>query len=170
MNTQNLVGVSFGDLKVVGTAKCPRPSGQANGHFWECECKCGTKIVVQAGDLRRGRASSCRPCSMIRAGIKNRTHGASVGGKMTPEYRAWSNMKFRCYNPNWHKHHLWGGRGIRVCNEWLNDFQAFYNHVGPRPSSQHSLDRIDNDKNYEPGNVRWASRVEQRNNQRLGVR
>jgi hypothetical protein len=75
-------------------------------------------------------------------------------------------MKERCYAPSYRGYHNYGGRGIRICDEWRNSFEAFYAHIGPRPSSEHSLDRIDNDGNYEPGNVRWATRNEQRGNRR----
>jgi hypothetical protein len=75
----------------------------------------------------------------------------------TPEYKAWSEAKQRCHNPNNDKYEWYGARGISVCEEWRNDFMAFYNHIGPKPSRRHQIDRIDNDKNYEPGNVRWAT-------------
>src|SRR5262249_60827665 len=87
-------------------------------------------------------------------------------GGMTPEYRAWANMKTRCYAPSYRGYHNYGGRGIRVCDEWRNSFEAFYAHVGPRPSAQHSIDRIDNGGDYEPRNVRWATRHEQQKKKR----
>src|SRR5689334_34521 len=93
------------------------------------------------------------------------THGHSG----TPEHRAWCGMKMRCYYRKWEGYPDYGGRGIRVCDEWLNDFPAFLTHIGPRPSSSHSLDRINSDGNYEPGNVRWAVPVEQMNNRRMCV-
>ena len=82
----------------------------------------------------------------------------------TPEYTAWCSMKTRCYNPNYQYYEHYGARGIEVADEWINDFRAFYNHVGPRPSAKHSLDRIDNNGNYEPGNVRWATDSQQKLN------
>jgi hypothetical protein len=83
-----------------------------------------------------------------------------------PEYRAWENMKRRCFcetNPNYK---YYGGRGISVFHGWRADFLSFYSHVGPKHSPNHSLDRIDNDRGYEPGNVRWATKIEQRRNRR----
>lgn len=68
----------------------------------------------------------------------------------------WASIKARCNNPENKSYHNYGGRGIEVCGEWLNDFDAFYAHIGDKPSSRHSIDRIDNDRGYEPGNVRWA--------------
>lgn len=81
------------------------------------------------------------------------------------EYRAWAGMKVRCLNPNFKDWHLYGGRGIRVCDKWRDSFESFYGDVGPRPSAVHSLDRYPNgDGNYEPGNVRWATRKQQARN------
>jgi hypothetical protein len=86
---------------------------------------------------------------------------------MTPEKRLWGHMIERCTNPNHHAWKNYGGRGITVCDEWRQSFSAFLAHVGPRPTPNHSLDRYpNNDGNYEPGNVRWATRSEQRANSR----
>lgn len=82
----------------------------------------------------------------------------------TPEHRAWSKMKSRCHTETDPSYARYGGRGIKVCAEWRNNFLAFLNHIGPRTSAKHSVDRINNDGNYEPGNVRWATAKEQRNN------
>lgn len=87
------------------------------------------------------------------------------GMRKSPEYKAWAEMKQRCLNPRSSKYKHYGARGIGVCSEWLNDFSAFYEHVGQRPSTKHSLDRIDNDGSYVPGNVRWATQRQQVGNQ-----
>lgn len=84
--------------------------------------------------------------------------------KMTPEYMAWRAMKARCYNPNYKWFHRYGGRGILVCERWLCSSKDFLSDMGQRPSADHSLDRIDNDGNYEPLNCRWATRKEQGKN------
>jgi len=84
-------------------------------------------------------------------------------GRRTPEYQAWQNMRARCMNAAHPKYARYGGRGITVCPEW-DSFPAFFDHIGPRPSADHSLDRIDNERGYEPGNVRWATRREQQLN------
>ena len=85
----------------------------------------------------------------------------------SPEYRSWESMKTRCYNVNTTQYCDWGGRGIEVCERWLNSFKNFYQDMGDRPQGKYSLDRINVNGNYEPTNCRWASRTEQARNQRL---
>ena len=100
--------------------------------------------------------------------MPRRTHGHSnVGNKATKEYNCWLNIKQRCHNPNHHKYPIYGGRGIIVCDEWRNDFEAFYAHIGDAPGPSYSIDRIDVDGNYEPGNVRWATKSQQAINTRI---
>lgn len=92
-------------------------------------------------------------------------HGhARKGRERSQVYKAWLSIKARCYNPNINHYHRYGGRGIKAYQPWMDSFEAFYAAVGDPPSSKHSIDRIDNDGHYEPGNVRWATQSEQRNN------
>lgn len=88
---------------------------------------------------------------------------------MPPEYRTWRAIKTRCLNPKCRSFPNYGGRGIRICEEWRDDFSAFYAAVGAQPAPRSTLDRIDNERGYEPGNVRWASASEQNANKRNNV-
>lgn len=91
-------------------------------------------------------------------------HGESGKGRKTPEYLCWWSMKGRCFNPKNASFHRYGGRGITVCERWASSYLAFLEDMGRRPSPEHSIDRIDNDGNYEPGNCRWATKSEQGGN------
>ena len=128
------------------------------------ECKCGARTEVDLSKLRAGKTRSCRRCSMLG---KNTTHGES-GKNTTPEYRAWYSSIQRCSDPGHWAYQWYGSRGIQVCEEWRSEggYERFLAHVGRRSSDRHSLDRIDNDSGYAPGNVRWATAKEQANNRR----
>jgi hypothetical protein len=89
------------------------------------------------------------------------------GKSYTPEYQAWRNMKLRCTNPDHPRYADWGGRGITVCDRWMNSFEAFYEDMGPRPGPGYSVDRKDNDGNYEADNCQWATKSEQQRNKRV---
>jgi hypothetical protein len=128
--------------------------------LWECLCDCGRKSEIRGTDLRRGRSTQCKSCSN---GENTRVHGQSVGNK-TKAYKAWKGMIFRCTNPTAASYPRYGGRGIQVCTRWRSSFVDFLSDVGAPPGPDYSLDRIDNDGNYEPGNVRWATLVQQRRN------
>jgi hypothetical protein len=146
------------------------------GRNTEClvQCECGVYKIVHARHLIDGRVKSCGCWKDELVRERRYRHGHSVGRALgireTPEYRAWCHAKERCGNPNVRNYHDYGGRGIRMCAEWQASFDAFIEHVGLKPSRQHSLDRIDNDGDYEPGNVRWATRSEQVRNRRSAQR
>lgn len=152
----DLTGQQFGRLAVVSFA--------GNRH-WNCACVCGATAVVMANNLKQGKSTSC---GCFRAEVtKQRAtkHGHTAGLGTTPEYRAWQSMLKRCYLKSGKRYANYAGRGISVCAEWRESFEVFLAHVGQRPSPKHSLDRIDNDRNYEPGNVRWATASRQTRNQ-----
>lgn len=126
-----------------------------------CRCACGTEKVIGASALRRGQTKSCGCWRVDDAAQRFTTHGA----KRSAEYRAWSRMKDRCYNPKNPFYARYGGRGISVHPAWVHDFTAFLRDVGFRPSTDHSLDRYpDPNGDYKPGNTRWATKVEQATN------
>lgn len=137
-----------------------RISGQRK---WLCRCECGTIRAVSTSHLRQGKSKSCGCLDKELASARAKTHGMSK----TPEYGAWRNMRDRCSNPNTSHYECYGGRGISICDRWMNSFENFFEDMGPRPSPRHSIDRIDVNGNYEPANCRWATVVQQRRNTRV---
>lgn len=134
-----------------------------NGHrYFKCVCSCGKKVITNLNMMRRGRTKSC---GCLRK-FNNLKHGQAKKGSTSREYEAWLRMKDRCLNKNNSRYKDWGGRGITIHQEWIESFESFFNYIGPRPSNLYSLDRIDNDGNYEPGNVRWTTIDIQNKNKR----
>lgn len=135
-----------------------------------CRCECGKEKDVDGPSLRIGVSRSCGCLTAEAATARRTTHGDTSradGRKLPPEYIAWTSMKNRCTNEKCGHYGNYGGRGISVCEQWTQSYEVFLAHVGRRPSAEYSLDRYpDNDGNYEPGNVRWATRKQQRANQR----
>ncbi|ANH52334.1 HNH endonuclease [Erwinia phage vB_EamM_Deimos-Minion] len=132
---------------------------------WEWLCDCGKTIQVYAGDVKCGHTTSCGCYVREMMADKQTTHGLSK----TREYKIWAGMIKRCTNANVENYHLYGGRGIKVCEKWASSFEEFHKDMGFAPSKQHSIERIDGDGNYEPGNCKWATSAEQsanRNNNR----
>lgn len=152
------IGTAFGRLTVLGEGE---PILLKNG--WKrgmsrVRCECGAERVVLNGNLNSGLTRSCG-CSI----------GEQHGKTGSHEYMVWKAMKTRCANQNVQNYARYGGRGIQVCDRWLNSFSAFLEDMGTRPSSDHSIDRVNNNGNYEPGNCVWATMKEQQNNKRSNV-
>lgn len=165
------IGEKFGRWTVIGPA-APRTYERRRGGRplsvlqVECECICGTRRAVSTLSLKRRASTSCG-CFQIDASIaRHFKHGGVLGGKSSPEYSAFRSMIARCYNPRNPRYADYGGRGIQVSDEWRSDFAKFLAHVGTRPTARHSIDRMNNERHYEPGNVRWALPHQQMTNRR----
>lgn len=152
----DLTGRRFGYLLVVKVART-RSGPHRN---WVCYCACGRETEVSGFCLRTGRTRSCGCLSKTMQRLAVTKHGMC----RAREYNSWSEMRRRCNTKDHHKYHLYGGRGITICPEW-DDFSVFYEDMGPRPPGT-SLDRIDVNGNYDPGNCRWATNSEQVRNRR----
>lgn len=131
-----------------------------HGVYWECECTCGTKRTVLGSNLVNGKSTSCGCYHREILGQAGKTHGMSE----SPEYCIWKQIKQRCHNPKNVKYPDYGGRGIAVT---FGSFQDFYAEIGPRPTPLYEVDRKDNSKGYEPGNIQWATRGSQMRNTRV---
>lgn len=162
-NFKDIAGQKFGRLiamEYVGKNK-------SKHSLWLCKCDCGGEKIVELSSLTLGRTKSCGCLDRenLLSGRNRREHGMHN----TRPYRIWKAMKNRCNNPNTDDYKYWGARGITVCDEWQNSFKSFYDHVSVLPhfnEDGYSLDRIDVNGNYEPGNVRWATAKEQNENKR----
>jgi hypothetical protein len=152
----NLSGQRFESWEVLSLGK--KPSGiKTMGTFWECKCTiCGENSIINGSRLVAKRKVRCRNChSKVEKGI--------INGRQTHEYYSWRGMKERCFNPNHASFGNYGGKGVTVCKEWKDSFPAFLRDMGKRPAKC-SLDRIDPEGNYEPGNCRWVNQKTQANN------
>jgi len=130
-------------------------------HRIPVRCDCGTEKTIAVWSL--GKTLSCG-CILSEIALRNAAMGTTHGRTNSTEYNIWVGIKQRCFNENHTAWARYGGRGITMCDQWRNSFETFLADVGERPSKNHTIDRIDNDGNYEPGNVRWATGVEQQAN------
>lgn len=153
-------GDRFGRYVVMRMSE--RETGARQEMFWVCRCDCGNEREVLGGNLRSGNSKSCG-CMAREKNSKHGMHGSE-------EYGIWAGMLRRCYTIKNPKYDSYGGRGIIVCDRWRGSFSNFYSDMGPRPSPEHSIDRIDNDGNYDPSNCKWSTQKEQMNNRRNTVR
>jgi len=134
--------------------------------LWTFQCSCGKLVEKRKYDVLDGKIASCGCLQAELLGAFNKKTKTTHGMRSAPEYEAWRAMKKRCYSNNTENWIHYGGRGITVCERWLNSSEAFLEDMGRRPSSRHSLGRINNDGNYEPSNCRWETPSQQLNNTR----
>ncbi|HHY74261.1 MAG TPA: hypothetical protein GX497_13765 [Bacillus bacterium] len=162
---QNLIGQVFGRLTVLSKVEGYKKDRKS---YWMCVCECGNEKVVRADSLKSQKTTSC--------GCYNVDSHKKHGQFNTSLYHKWEAMKSRCYNPNNIKYDIYGGRGIKVCNEWIESFNNFYEwsllseyeeHIQKYGRKNTTLDRINCDGNYEPNNCRWATIKEQNKNRNL---
>lgn len=174
--SHNYLGNVFGRLTIL--KKNIEVTDARGTPCWDCLCSCGSyKIGASQYALVRGDLKSCG-CLAKEFEINNRSIRVT-GTRDTPSYafsqgvgsfyRLWKGVKERCYNTNDHSYHNYGGRGIKMHPDWKSSYRAFAMAVGPRPSLLHSIDRIDTNRDYEPGNIKWSTNKEQSNNKRTNV-
>lgn len=159
-------GTRFGRLVVI---KEGHRKGKERRRTLICDCDCGTETVVVINRLRTGNT---RSCGCLHREYASKAQSVMVEGMRStdhPLYSTWKSMKTRCYNPNYRCYHRYGGRGIKICDRWKNSLANFVSDMGPRDKGC-SIDRINNDGDYEPGNCRWSSQIVQTNNTERNVR
>jgi len=165
----DLVGQRFGRLIVVAAAGQWRVTRKA---AWRCLCDCGQEKITSGEYLRAGKTTSCGCFQREDLAARRLKHGATKKNSHWPEYGVWLTMKNRCTRPDQDSYKYYGGRGILVCDRWIKGnglhggFECFIADMGRRPTPLHSIERVNNDGNYEPSNCKWATKQEQAQNRR----
>lgn len=151
---KDITGLEFGRLTVLGyTGKSVNSKAE-----WLCKCECGNKVVVMSASMLNGRTVSCG-CYNTE---KRRTHNMYKSS----EYNSYHSMLQRCRNPNAPGYKYYGGRGIEVCDDWVDSFESFMSDMGLKPTPKHTIERVDNDAGYSAANCKWATMAEQSINKR----
>ncbi len=159
------IGIKYNSLLIIREVE-PDVYSSGTKRKFLCQCDCGKELTVRLNSLKTGNTKSCGCVKTQRIALMNYSHGL----RNHKLYKCWSGMKERCYNPKSISFKNYGGRGITICDKWLNDFKSFYDWAMANGFDKDlSIDRVNNDGNYEPGNCRWATDKQQRANQRRCV-
>lgn len=162
-NNQKYIGKRYGSLTIEGFDY----NEEKRLVLWICRCDCGNLRVVSPFRVKKGDVYACDECTEQRAKELNRIASTTHGLSGTRIYNIWIGMRDRCNNPKNDSYKYYGGRGIKVCEEWYKSFESFYKWAMSNGYKEHlTIDRINNDKGYEPDNCRWATYKEQNNNKR----
>ena len=156
---EDITGKTFGEWTIVSF----HSKNKGRAIRWNCRCSCGSMRILMAGNFLSGKSTRCRTCSSAIRGLRER----GPAYDFPREERVWTAMKQRCLNTDDHAFSRYGGRGIIICDRWLESFSNFIEDMGPRPSAKHSLDRIDNGGGYAKDNCRWATIAIQHRNTRV---
>jgi hypothetical protein len=154
----DITGKRYGQLEVLRLAE---RRGKNNASYWWCKCSCGNEKIIQGSMLKSGNTKSC--------GHLKLKHGEASSGKHTREYRCWEGIRQRCHNPNNKDYKNYGARGIRECDRWQsfeNFLEDILRDIGRCPPG-YTIERVDNNRGYEPGNCKWETRANQNKNKRM---